>query len=116
LKEASLQTNKRRGMVKMLGNNDFIGLPVFFRYFSGNGTDMKLEEDRYDLFINGEHIGQHTLYAEKEDVTDISDFLDLQGFHHVQMDVEGDHILIHCGNKAEADQIEEALRVFITNR
>ncbi|PYZ91608.1 hypothetical protein CR194_18415 [Salipaludibacillus keqinensis] len=100
----------------MLQNFGFIGVPIFFRYLGNNEGEMKLENERYEMFVNGEYIGEHTLYAEKEEATDIGDFLDHQGYHHVQIDVEGDHIMIHCQDKSEADRVEQALRVFIHNR
>lgn len=92
----------------------YFGLPIFFRNVASDGS--KLNEDRYEMFVNGEYIGDHTLFAEKEEATDISDFLDRQGFADVQLDVEGDHILIHCSNESEVNDVEKAVRVFKNNR
>jgi len=100
----------------MLQNNGMIGVPIFFGYLGNNEGDAKLNEDRYEMFVNGEYVGEQTLYTDIEDATDISDFLDKQGFHDVQMDVEGDHIMIHCSNESEANKVEEVIRVYVHNR
>ncbi|WP_416147835.1 hypothetical protein ACM26V_16535 [Salipaludibacillus sp. HK11] len=99
-------------------NSGNVGIPIFVRPSNSesNAGNAKLNEDRYEMFVNGEFVGEHTLFAEKEEATDISDFLDKQGFHDVQMDVEGDHILIHCANESEANDVESAVKVFIHNR
>ncbi|WP_280771062.1 hypothetical protein [Salipaludibacillus daqingensis] len=100
----------------MLQNSGVIGVPIFFRYLGNNEGDAKMNEDRYEMFVNGEYVGENTLYTDQEDATDILDFLDKQGFHDVQMDVEGDHIMIHCSDKSEAERVEAAIRVFAKNR
>ncbi|MCE7791376.1 hypothetical protein K8O68_02930 [Salipaludibacillus sp. CUR1] len=97
--------------------NGIPGLPIFFGYIGENeDAYAKLYEAQYEMFVNGDYVGDHTLYAEKEEATDIADFLETQGFSHIEIDVEGDHILINCQTEKDAERVEEAVKVFLHNR
>lgn len=100
----------------MLQNSGMMGFPVFFRFLDMDEEGTKLHQDRYEMFVNGDYVGNHTLFAEKEDASDISDYLETQGFHQTEVEVQGDHILIHCKNEEEAERIEKALQVYASNR
>ncbi|MDQ0257412.1 hypothetical protein J2S74_004870 [Evansella vedderi] len=96
------------------------GLPIFLVPTDNldNVTDrnMKLNDDRYELFVNNHFVGTHTMLLPKEDASIVSDFLHEQGFKHVNLEVTGDHIIIHTDSREEAQQMEKALRVFSANR
>ncbi|WP_096437738.1 hypothetical protein [Alteribacter populi] len=100
----------------MFNNSGNTGFPIYFHIFTGGETESKLTEDRYELFVNNHYIGDHTLYAEKEDVAGVKDFLHQQGFKHVNIEVNGDHIVVITPTHEEAERMENALRVFVQNR
>ncbi|UCZ53086.1 hypothetical protein LGQ02_20290 [Bacillus shivajii] len=100
----------------MLGNTGNVGFPIFFRFGVDGDESAKLNDDRYELYVNHHYVGDHTMFAEKEDAHAISDFLHQQGFKHVNLEVNGDHIVVHSPTKEEADRMEQALKVFVNNR
>ncbi|MFA9556433.1 hypothetical protein ACERII_03865 [Evansella sp. AB-rgal1] len=103
----------------MLQNNigNGFGLPIYFlagREYYDNGS--KMNEDSYDVYVNNDYMGKHTLFAQNEDVTAITDFLHEQGFHNMSLEVKGDHIVVHSESEEDVQQMEKALRVFLQNR
>ncbi|TMW72109.1 hypothetical protein [Alteribacter natronophilus] len=106
----------KKGADVMIYNTGNVGFPLYFRVFNGDISDAKLNEDRYELYVNEQYVGDHTLYAEKENAKDIRDFLHHQGFRHVQMEVNGDHIVVISPTHEEAERMENALRVYVQNR
>lgn len=94
------------------------GYPLFFLVGGdiSEENDVKLNEDRYELYVNNHFIGSHTMFLQKEDATVISDFLHSQGFKHVNLEVNGDHIIVHTDSQEEAQQMERAIEVFVKNR
>ncbi|WP_096185933.1 hypothetical protein [Evansella halocellulosilytica] len=100
----------------MIFNNGNVGIPIFFRFAGQETQDAKLHDDRYELYVNHHYVGDHTMYAEKENAQAIADFLHQQGFKHVNLEVNGDHIVIHSTTNEEAERMENALRVYVHNR
>ncbi|SDZ66826.1 hypothetical protein SAMN05421736_12811 [Evansella caseinilytica] len=93
------------------------GLPLFFLNEEfGEDYDVKLNDDRYQIYVNEEYVGDHTMFLPKEDASAVVDFLHTQGFKHVNMEVNGDHIVIHTESREEAEQMETALKVYVRNR
>jgi hypothetical protein len=105
-----------KGAIVMINNTGNVGFPLYFRVFNGGEVTDKLTEDRYELYVNEHYVGDHTLYAEKEDAKDVKDFLHRQGFQHVQLEVNGDHIVVISPTHEEAERMENALRVYVQNR
>ncbi|MBU9710872.1 hypothetical protein [Evansella tamaricis] len=106
----------------MYYNNTSTGMPGIVPVFllpgvsEGDGRDVKLNEDSYDLYVNDDYIGKHSFLVQKEDASAITDFLNLQGFSHVNIEVTGDHIVVHPTDEEESDRMEKALKVFLKNR
>ncbi|MBU9724294.1 MULTISPECIES: hypothetical protein [Bacillaceae] len=102
-------------------NNTQAGIPGVLPMFLVNNAydgdaNVKLNEDSYDLYVNDDYIGKHTFLVQQEDASAISDFLHQQGFGHVNMEVTGDHIIVHSADNADTERIEKALSVFLKNR
>lgn len=76
--------------------------------------DMKLNQDRYEVYVNGEFLGEKSLKTQGEKLSDIDDFLVLQGISDFSSSCEGDHYNITTdGNK---NSIVHALSIYFQNR
>lgn len=82
----------------------------------GNTSEAstKLNEDQYDVYVNGNFIGQKALKNQGETLSDIDDFLLLQGISNFSSSLDGDHYVISTGE--QGSEIEEALTVYFNNR
>ncbi|WP_051314961.1 hypothetical protein [Alteribacter aurantiacus] len=100
----------------MIYNTASVGYPLYFRVFQGDVGDTKLTEDRYEMYVNNHYVGDHTLYTEKEHASEVKDFLHQQGFKNVNMEVNGDHIVVITPSHEEAERMENCLRIYAQNR
>ena len=97
--------------------NDNSGTPIFFAIFGMNDDRAeKLNEDRYEVFVDGHYIGDKVLYTQHEDESTVADFLKNQGFSDVRVEKDGDHIIVHSHNREEAMEMNRALEVYLNNR
>jgi hypothetical protein len=79
-----------------------------------SNSDVKLNEDQYEVYVNGVLVGHKTLKTQGEDLSDIDDFLRNQGFSDFITSVDGDHYTIHVDH--QDDDISDALSVYFNNR
>lgn len=79
-----------------------------------SNSDVKLNEDQYEVYVNGVLVGHKTLKTQGEDLSDIDDFLRNQGFSDFITSVDGDHYAIHVDH--QDDDISNALSVYFNNR
>lgn len=78
------------------------------------GAGVKLNEDTYEVFVNGNFVGRKTLKNQGENLSDIDDFLRKQGFSDFTTSVDGDHYMIEVRN--QEDNFADALSVYFNNR
>ncbi|MCA1032167.1 hypothetical protein LCL95_14110 [Bacillus timonensis] len=99
----------------MPGNGD----GILFGKFAYDDSDLKagskINEDRYEVFVNDELIGHKTLSNPSDKLSDVDDFLKQQGFQSFSSSVEGDHYHIKADDQ-DRDDIEEAISVYLSNR
>lgn len=100
----------------MINNRSNLGIPLFFNLRENDQDTTKLFEDRYEVFVEGKYVGDKTLYAQNEDFHDVADFLEKQGFQNVEVELNGDHILVHADNSSEAEKMRQALEIYLSNR
>jgi hypothetical protein len=100
----------RNNIANSNSNNSF----PFINADVGADSDVKLNEDRYEVYVNGNFVGQKSLKNQGENLSDIDDFLRLQGFSNFTTSVDGDHYMIHISN--HDDDISNALSVYFNNR
>lgn len=100
----------------MINNRSNLGIPLFFNLRENDQDTTKLFEDRYEVFVEGKYVGDKTLYTEKENFHDVADFLEKQGFQNVEVELNGDHILVHADNSGEAEKMRQALEIYLSNR
>lgn len=96
-------------------NQNNIGLPIFFNV-RGEDDSTNLVEDRYQVFVEGQYVGDKTLYTQAEDTNDVADFLKKEGFENAEIELDGDHIIVHSENHQEAMKMRQVLEVFLKNR
>ncbi|MBE4907705.1 hypothetical protein IMZ08_06515 [Bacillus luteolus] len=95
------------------GNGGFNDVFAFDEVESG--ADAKLNEDRYEVFINQQFIGHKTLLTQGDHLTDIDNFLKSQGITSFKSSLDGDHYLIEASPEDQT-KARDALNVYFTNR
>ena len=94
--------------------NNSNGLLPFLNASNNNEPDMKLTEDRYEVFVNGNLVGRKSLKNPGEQLSDIDGFLRSQGLNDFSSSLDGDHYQIQT-NGQDGD-ITNALNVYFNNR
>jgi hypothetical protein len=94
------------------GNNVTPFIPVNHEMESDAG--IKLNEDQYDIYVNGDLVGQKTLKNAGENLSDIDDFLRNQGIKKFTTSLNGDHYVIQTDQ--DNTDITDALSVYFNNR
>lgn len=101
----------------MLNNQSGSAIPIFFYLRGGIDEEVtKLTEDQYDVFVDDKYVGKKTLYTQNEDFHDVADFLERQGFQNIEIELNGDHIVVHADDAQEAEKMRQALEVYLNNR
>lgn len=77
-------------------------------------NDVKLNEDTYEVYVNESFVGHKTLKSAAEKLSDVDDFLQIQGIHNFSSSLEGDHYLIKTSEDIE--NLKNALSVYFHNR
>jgi hypothetical protein len=79
--------------------------------FQNNG---KLNEDTYEVYVNEDFVGHKTLKNAGENLSDVDDFLRIQGIHNFSTSLDGDHYFIKSNDNVE--KVKNALSVYFQNR
>jgi hypothetical protein len=95
-------------------NNNGNNMLPFINTDIDSSSDVKLTEDQYEVYVNGNFVGRKTLKTQGEDLSDIDDFLRNQGFSDFTTSVDGDHYSIHVDH--QDDDLSNALSVYFNNR
>ena len=95
-------------------NNNGNNMLPFINTDMTSNSDVKLTEDQYEVYVNGNFVGRKTLKTQGEDLSDIDDFLRNQGFSDFTTSVDGDHYSIHVDH--QDDDLSNALSVYFNNR
>lgn len=77
-------------------------------------ANVKLTEDQYEVYVNGNFVGRKTLKTQGENLNDIDDFLRIQGLKNFTTSLDGDHYNIQASDM-DGD-ITDALSVYFNNR
>ncbi|WP_226669136.1 hypothetical protein [Metabacillus litoralis] len=79
-----------------------------------DASGSKIAQDRYDVYVNEDFIGQKFLLTAQESVQDIDDFLKNEGINQFESFVDGDHYYIKAGENKH--KVEDVLKVYLQNR
>ncbi|MDQ0230790.1 hypothetical protein [Metabacillus malikii] len=74
----------------------------------------KVFNDRYDVYVNDDYIGQKQLLTAQESVKDIDDFLMNEGHKDFHSYVDGDHYYIR--SQQNEQELANVLKVYLQNR
>jgi len=91
------------------GNNP-VGIPIAF--VDESSSDVKLFNDRYEVFVNGDKVGEKTLLSLADDAQDLEPYLKDNGFQDFAYEVTGDHIEIQA--KENSHQMKEILSSYLS--
>lgn len=92
-------------------NNGFL---PFMNVNLDSEFDVKLTEDQYEVFVNGDFVGRKSLKTPGEQLSDIDGFLHSQGLNGFSSKLDGDHYQIQTNGQDE--DITRALSVYFNNR
>lgn len=79
-----------------------------------NELAVKLNQDEYEIYVNGSYVGKKALKNQGERLSDIDDFLNHQGIQNFTSNLEGDHYVIQ--SDGQNNDIVDALNVYFNNR
>jgi hypothetical protein len=99
------------------GNNsqgNINGVLPFVNANFNSDANVKLTEDQYEVFVNGNLVGHKSLKNQGEQLSDIDGFLRSQGINNFTSSLDGDHYQIQTNG--QNDDITNALNVYFNNR
>ncbi|HHX61927.1 MAG TPA: hypothetical protein GX707_14655 [Epulopiscium sp.] len=89
----------------------FAAMP--FGFDDGEGR-TKLYVDRYEVFVNGDKVGEKIQRTQVEDPEYLQSYLTQNGFESFDYQVVGDHIEIH--SHQDSHQIKQILSTYLSIR
>jgi hypothetical protein len=81
---------------------------------NGESSGVKLNEDQYEVYVNGNFVGHKTLKTQGEKISDVDDFLKAQGVTDFSSSLDGDHY--HIQTNEQTGNVTIALSVYFNNR
>lgn len=90
--------------------NVFVGLG----FLNHQDNDTKLNHDRYEVYVNGDYVGQKPLLTASEDISSVNDFLHAQGYNNFIAQLDGDHYNIQSDHKDH--ELKQALKIYLHSR
>lgn len=97
------------GNVGNTSDNGLVGVPIL--PIGEENHDMKLSQDRYEVFVNGDKVGNKILLTQTEDAHDLHSYLESNGFTDFEYQVIGDHIEIQT--KQESGHMKGILSSYL---
>ncbi len=94
-------------------DNQSIGLGLTIATDRLNGMEGKINEDRYEIFVNNDFVGYKTLLNRNDTLKDVDDFLRHQGLDNFKTELIGDHYYINADDRRRAKEI---LSIYCQNR
>lgn len=82
-------------------------------FTSADLADGKLQDDRYEIYVNDEFVGYKTLLNQSDSIEDVDDFLKQQGTKEFTGQLDGNHYYIQTN---DANNVKDVLRVYCHNR
>lgn len=98
-------------------NNDEIGtgwMGVPFLMYGGikELDGVKISNERYQVYVNGDFIGNKDILTQNDDVFDLEKYLTNQGFHDFETKLEGNRFQIKAG-KEQSKHMKDTLNVYL---
>lgn len=80
-----------------------------------DGYNAKLNQDRYEVYVNGDYVGEKSLLVQTDDITDVDDFLHQEGYTEFASDLDGDHYNINA-DEASQEDLKNNLKLYLKIR
>lgn len=90
-------------------------ISLFGRVPDVDDQNVKIAQDRYEVYVNGEFVGKKVLLTQTDDIQDLESFLHNKGFANFTAAVDGDHFTISVPDDS-AHPIKETLQVYLDTR
>ena len=97
------------GIVGSNGNTP-IGVPIGI--IENDNGNTKLFNDSYEVFVNGDKVGDKIQLTQVEDAQDLKPYLENNGFKDFDYEVVGDHIEIKAGE--DSHHMKEILSSYLS--
>ena len=98
----------------LYGDNRYLA-NIFALGRDNDGNTTKINEDRYELYVNNHLVGNKSLLNQSDKINDVDDFLKTQGFTNFKTNLDGDHYQIEASDE-DRQGIIDALSVYVNNR
>ncbi|WP_377887313.1 hypothetical protein [Alkalihalobacillus sp. R86527] len=87
-------------------------MPDLYPY-SAEADPIKNEHDSYNVYVNDNYIGNKILFSQKENIQDVSDYLNNKGFYNFQAEVEGDHYRLQMTELDQGELVIDELHSYL---
>lgn len=102
--------------MQIFGWNDNVGGIPFIAGINHEENEGKINHDSYEVYVNGDYVGNKSLITQGEEISDIDKHLQLEGFKSFDEEVMGNHVDIKTNNLEEARRIKQNLNVYLRIR
>lgn len=102
--------------MKIFGWNGSSGSMPFFASIDDEKSESRIDHDSYEVYVNGDYVGNKSLMVQGEEISDIDKHLQLEGFKTFNEEVMGNHVDINTNDLEEARRIKQNLNVFLRIR
>lgn len=76
----------------------------------------KLYHDSYEVFVNGDYVGNKTLLTQVERLSDVDQHLKVNSFNNFKVETIGNHVDIKTDDLSEARRIKQNLNIYLNTR
>jgi hypothetical protein len=102
----------KRGM--FIVRDNIVNTPPFLMGLSTAEENIKNAHDSYDVYVNEDFVGKKVLAAQTEEIDDVMNFLEKQGFTNLHSRLDGDHYIIEANEDNE--RLKETLSTYLKIR
>jgi len=90
--------------------------PGVITSLSFQNTNLKIPNDTYEVFVNGNYVGNKILFENEESgINSVKYYLEAQGFSDFTYKIKGKYIYIESNDKISQDMIDY-LKVYLRIR
>jgi len=90
-------------------------MPFYARIYNEKSEGL-INHDSYEVYVNGDYVGNKSLITQGEEISDIDKHLQLEGFKTFDEEVLGNHVDINTKDLDEAKRIKQNLNVYLKIR
>jgi hypothetical protein len=96
-------------------SNGSNNIPFYFGAINNEGRE-RIEHDSYEVYVNGDYVGEKTLISQGEKISDIDKHLKVADFKNFNEETIGNHVNIKTDDLEEARKIKQNLNIYLSIR